>query len=99
MKINVIAKTIPLNKADISKADVYSVNDLDVTSGILFVSLITFFFMKHKSKTKGAIRRKKLYHRALDIQDDVMIYDSHSLTHTHPKRPEIKHLAPKLIGK
>lgn len=44
MKINVIAETIPLNKAAFSKADVYYVNDLDVTSGILFVSLFTFYF-------------------------------------------------------
>ncbi len=44
MKINVIAETIPLNKVDFSKANVYYVNDLDVTSGILFVSLITFNF-------------------------------------------------------
>ncbi len=44
MKINVIAETIPLNKAAFSKANVYYVNDLDVTSGNLFVSLITFYF-------------------------------------------------------
>lgn len=39
-----VIETIPLNKAAVSKADVYSVNDSDVTSGILFVSLIKFYF-------------------------------------------------------
>lgn len=53
-----MTETIPLNEAEVSKADVYCVTNLDVTSGILFDSLIKFYFYEAQELSKGAIRGK-----------------------------------------
>lgn len=58
-----MTESIRSNKVAISKADVYSVND---SNGILFVSLIMFYFYEASELSIGVIRReKRLYHRLL----------------------------------